>query len=110
MSQSRHDPMHWHDRKFEGRVYNMFGPNYFVGQDRLLRPSDVRVRFPFGALFAIFGLFLILKLIAVVAIGADDFEVQRDALSQGSLPEKIGAALLQIDPITAKIAELFTAR
>ncbi len=109
MSHSHLDPVQWRDRKFEDRVQKMYGSDFLVGQHRVLRPRDMVVRFPFGPLLALVGLFWILKLIAVVSIGAEVFEAQRVELSHGTLPEKIGAALLQIDPITSKITEFVSA-
>ncbi len=109
MSHPRHNPVQWRDQKFEDRVQNMYGSDFLIGQHHVLRPNDIAVRFPFGPLLALVGLFWILKLIAVVVIGVEVFEAQRLELSHGTLPEKIGAALLQIDPITDKITEFVSA-
>lgn len=96
----------WHDGSFEARLQNIYGRDYRVGQFRELRPRAVRRHFPVTALLVALGLFVGFKAAAVAVVGGERFEAQRIELSNGSLPEKIGAALLKIDPLTAKAVEL----
>lgn len=109
MSQSRHNPVQWHEPSFEDRMKSIYGADFKVGQHPVLRPRQIAVRFPFAALFFVVGLFFVLKTIAVTSIGADHFEDQRLAMAQGTLPEQIGAALLKIDPLTSRIVTFVSA-
>lgn len=50
--------------------------------------------------------FIAFKTLVLTYLGSGDYQVHVDTLAGGSIFERVGAWLMQIDPLTAKLAEL----
>lgn len=58
--------------------------------------------------FSFFLLFFsVLKVAAVLHMGAEPYDLALTKMADGTLPEKLSAAVLHIDPLTASITALF---
>ena len=79
-----------------------------VGRDGLLTvtPRRARPSFPLkGLLLLVLGFFLF-KAFTLAAVGPVTYNERLSSLTQGSVVEQVGAALLAIDPVTQALADM----
>jgi hypothetical protein len=58
------------------------------------------------AIVTFLGLFLVLKAVLVAQIGLQGYEDRVFLLQSGTVVERIGAMIMQVDPVTAYLADI----
>lgn len=71
------------------------------------KPRYSQARFPFSALLMVIAVAFGLKCYIYVQDGAKTYEARVAQIAGDTLPEKFGAWLLQADPATVAISQLF---
>lgn len=70
--------------------------------------AHVREAMSFSTLLLPFGILFVLKAAIVTVLGEDGYRQQVDLMREGGFIEQIGAVFMQIDPITAPLAQLLS--
>lgn len=86
-----------------GVVHRMMPDGLVVAKPRIYNP-----RFPWVGVAMLVAVVLLFKGYVHFALGADDFALRTEALSQGSLFEQLGAFAMQADPVTLAISNVFS--
>ncbi len=78
-----------------------------VGRDGLIvfRPKRPKPRLPLRGLILLVAAFIGFKVLVLMQIGDLAYQTRIDAMMSGSKAEKVGAYVLQIDPVTRTIAD-----
>lgn len=107
---SRHHDEHevWLDPGF--RVSSQTHDSFYKRLAGLSVPLPVEHKplFPARVLFAIIGVFSVLKLSLLLTVGAAEYRAQVALFEQGTFVEKVGGLVLQVDPLTQQVYSLIT--
>lgn len=76
-----------------------------VGRDGLIvfRPRRRKASFRFRSLFLLVAAFLAFKVVVLMQIGVDAYQLRIDRLEAGTAVEQVGAYAMQIDPVTRAV-------
>jgi hypothetical protein len=86
-----------------GVVHKMMPDGLVVAKPRIYAP-----RFPWMGLVLLIAAVLMFKGYVHFALGAEDFALRAEALANGTLFEQFGGLVMQADPVTLTISNVFS--
>ncbi len=83
-----------------GYIHEMRADGLIVARPRAYKPS-----FPFRGLLMVAVCFLLFKTLIVISVDEVTYDRRMDTLQSGTMAERVGAYLMQDDPVTSGLAE-----